>query len=58
MLVLSRKERESITLKMPNGDSVEICLLAYRGEVTKVGIKAAKDIKILRSELDNPKVLE
>jgi len=42
MLVLSRKEKESITLKMPNGDSVEICLLAYRGEVTKVGIKASK----------------
>jgi len=58
MLVLSRKEKEPITLKMPNGDSVEICLLAYRGEVTKVGIKASKEIKILRSELDCQKMLD
>jgi carbon storage regulator CsrA len=48
MLVLSRKESESIAF--PNlGISVEI--LRSQGRAVKVGIKAPKDVNILRGEL-------
>ena len=51
MLVLSRKEGESITLKTTTGETVIIALTKYRGSQTKVGIKAPESVKILRSEL-------
>jgi len=51
MLVLSRKEGESIILKTATGEIVTITLTKYRGAETIVGIEAPKNIKILRSEL-------
>lgn len=47
MLVLSRKKGQSIVL----GDGVEITVLDVEGEAIKIGIKAPKDISILRKEL-------
>ena len=51
MLVLSRKERESIILELPNGEQVIIKLLKYLGQLTQVGIDAPQDVEILREEL-------
>ena len=51
MLILSRKENESLTIKLPDGQIITICLLAYKGEITKIGVEAPKDVLILRSEL-------
>ena len=51
MLVLSRKEGESIVLTTPTGETVTITLTKYRGAQTIVGIEAPKSRKILRSEL-------
>lgn len=51
MLVLSRKEGESIVLKTATGETVTITLTKYRGAQTIMGIEAPKSIKILRSEL-------
>jgi len=51
MLVLSRKEGESIILNLPNGEQVRICVTKYVGEQARVGIEAPNNIQILREEL-------
>lgn len=53
MLVLSRKEGESIVLTTSTGETVTITLTKYRGVQTIVGIEAPKNVKILRTELQN-----
>ena len=51
MLVLSRKEGESIILNLPNGESISITLSKYVGMQTKVSINAPKNVEVLRREL-------
>jgi len=51
MLILSRKEGESIILNLPDGEQVRICLTQYNGDQTRVGIEAPLSIQILREEL-------
>ena len=51
MLVLSRKEGESIVLKTATGETITITLNKYRGAQTIMGIEAPMSVKILRSEL-------
>ncbi len=47
MLVLTRRVDESITI----GDSITITVLAIEGDRVKLGIKAPRDISILRQEV-------
>lgn len=47
MLVLSRKANEKILI----GDNIEITVVAVSGDNVRIGIKAPKDVKILRSEV-------
>jgi carbon storage regulator len=47
MLVLSRKKGESLLV----GDGIEISILEVAGDVVKIGIKAPKEVPILRKEL-------
>lgn len=47
MLVLNRGVDESITI----GDSIIVTVLGIDGDRVKIGIKAPKEIKILRSEI-------
>ena len=47
MLVLSRKKGQSIKI----GDDIEITILATANDQVKIGIKAPKNIEILRQEL-------
>jgi carbon storage regulator len=49
VLVLSRKQNEKVTI----GDDVEVTVLAVRGGVVKLGIKAPPNVRILRGELPN-----
>lgn len=50
MLVLSRKSDESITI---DGD-IEIEVLSIRGSTVKLGIRAPREVKVLRTELIEP----
>jgi len=47
MLVLSRKIDEKVLI----GDDIEIVIVAVAGDNVRLGIKAPKDVKILRSEV-------
>ena len=47
MLVLSRQKDESIMI----GDSIRITIVDVRGDKVRIGIEAAKDVKIFRTEL-------
>ena len=51
MLVLSRKEGESIILRLPNGEQIKILLSEYVGQQTKVVVDAPNNVLILREEL-------
>ncbi|MFD2615557.1 carbon storage regulator CsrA [Paenibacillus gansuensis] len=54
MLVLSRKNGESIML----GDEIEVTVLGVEGDAVKLGIKAPKNVGILRKELFETILLE
>lgn len=47
MLVLARSNGESITI----GDNIEITVVDIQGGKVKLGIKAPKEITVLRKEL-------
>ncbi|NLC27405.1 MAG: carbon storage regulator CsrA [Campylobacteraceae bacterium] len=47
MLVLSRKEGEGIRL----GDEIEVEIIGISKGIVRIGIKAPKEVLILRSEL-------
>lgn len=47
MLVLTRKNGETIKI----GDDIEITILSSKNDQVKIGIKAPKNVEILRKEL-------
>ena len=51
MLVLTRKESESITLNLPDGEKITVTLKKIRGSQVQIGIEAEQVIKIWRTEL-------
>ena len=51
MLILSRKEGESIILTLEDDREIEVILLELRGNQAKIGIDADKSINIARDEL-------
>lgn len=51
MLMLTRKENQSIFLFLPNGESIEVKIAKCEGNQVRVGIEAPQDIEILREEL-------
>ena len=51
MLILTRKVGESIDI----GDGVKITILDLKGGRVRIGLDTPKDVKIVRSELKDPK---
>jgi carbon storage regulator len=47
MLVLTRKNGESIKI----GDEIEITIISAKNDQVKIGIKAPKEVEILRKEI-------
>ena len=49
MLVLSRKEGERITI----GDNITLIISKVSGNRVTIGIEAPRDVKVVRTELEN-----
>jgi carbon storage regulator len=47
MLVLTRKNGETIKI----GDDIEITIISAKNDQVKIGIKAPKNVEVLRKEL-------
>lgn len=55
MLCLSRKWTESITLTLPNGETIVVTLRRARSGGASIGIEAPKDVEIARTEIKREK---
>jgi carbon storage regulator len=51
MLVLTRKPGETIVLKLPTGEVVQVVVINIDHSRVRVGVEAPKDVVILRGEL-------
>ena len=51
MLVLSRRQEESIVITTPNGEEIHILVLDSTTDSTRLGIHAPSDYLITREEL-------
>ena len=49
-MVLSRRDGETILLRLPNGEEIEVTLIS--GGPCKLGIIAPAEVEIVRTELD------
>jgi carbon storage regulator CsrA len=47
MLVLSRRESDQVCF----GDNIELTVVAISGNQVRIGVKAPRDVRILRTEL-------
>ncbi|MDE2426763.1 MAG: carbon storage regulator CsrA [Elusimicrobia bacterium] len=47
MLVLSRKAQEVIVI----GKDVEVCVVKIQGDKVRLGIKAPRDVSVIRQEI-------
>ena len=54
MLVLSRKKRQSIVIG-EGQDKIEVIINRIKGDTVRLGIKAPRQVKILRGELPDGK---
>lgn len=54
MLVLTRRDGEGIILKTPDFE-IEVIVFGQRHGQTKVGIKAPKNVEVIRNELAPPR---
>ncbi len=54
MLVLARKTGESLLIKVPGVEDIEVCILegTGRSKRVRIGIEADPSIRILRKELE------
>ena len=51
MLVLSRKERESVMLEMADGTSIRVVLLENNSNQVKLGFDAPRSVNIRRDNI-------
>jgi carbon storage regulator CsrA len=52
MLVLSRKKDETILLKRPGMETIEVTVVRIDNNRVRLGIKADKEVVVLREELE------
>ena len=50
MLIISRKEDESLRALMPDGKEIRILVTKLQGNSVTLGIEAPKNVKILRDK--------
>ena len=50
MLLLGRRDGQSVTITTPSGEVITVTMVVGRGKL-KLGIEADRSVKVLRSEL-------
>lgn len=53
MLVLGRRENESIVIEDSGGETIVITVTHIRGNIVRLGFQASQEIKIFRKEVYN-----
>ncbi len=57
MLILSRNERQRVTITTPEGRKIVVILVEGRPRYARLGFEADQDVTIMREELeDGPKL--
>ena len=51
MLVLSRKENESVIIPMDDGNQIEVMVVEVRGDKVRLGFSAPRGVPIHREEV-------
>jgi carbon storage regulator CsrA len=51
MLVVTRREGESVVIELPTGERIEIAVLAVKGNQVRLSTDAPRHLPIVRSEL-------
>ena len=51
MLVLTRREGETLIIEFPTGETIEVTVLGIKGNQVRIGTDAPDDIAIVREEL-------
>jgi len=51
MLILARRQGESLILRTPEGQEIKVLILGTKNGLAKIGIDAPSEIEILRDEL-------
>ena len=54
LLVLQRKESETLVLFLPTGETVNVTLSQVKGKAVKLAINAPEGVKVIREELIGP----
>ena len=54
MLVLTRREGETLVIELPTGETIEVTVLGIKGNQVRIGTQAPDDIAIVREELLKP----
>jgi carbon storage regulator CsrA len=55
MLVLARYRDQSIVIRTPSGETITLTVVETRHDRVRIGIDAAPDVHINRSEIDEAK---
>jgi len=53
VLTLSRKVNERITITHPDGTIVTLMLVEIRGDKARIGIDAPREVRIVRTEIED-----
>ena len=51
MLILSRRQGESVVMTLANGDLIEVTVLAMHSNQVRIGVDAPKTVTVDRQEI-------
>ena len=54
MLILIRREGETLIIELPTGEKIAVTVLGVKGNQVRIGTDAPDDVTILREELYEP----
>lgn len=51
MLIVTRREGETLVIELPTGEKIAVTVLEVKGNQVKIGMNAPDDMAIVREEL-------